>query len=163
MVQEPAAKGRRSFTYGGTDLKYLLYLSIPVILFRYPGIPKSKTRLQGTAKTFHVGCPGLILHRTFNVDSKQKTPVWQTHRGNQEPKKYHSGLIGFGELSFKLVSAGNLDLVGKYALSCKLERAQKGDARGCMFSWRKTIQAKILVNLQNLVNYTNSPSRIQGI
>jgi len=52
---------------------------------------------------------------------------------DQEPQKYHSGLIGFGELSFKLVSAGNLDLAGKYALSCKLGSTERGCKRLYVF------------------------------
>lgn len=102
MVQEPAAKGRRSFTYRGTDTmgsptfenEGLQLIRSTYYTCNFISISQNKNRvpriLLSSAKTLHVECPGLILHRTFNVDSlpdsKQKAPVWQTHRGTRNPK-----------------------------------------------------------------------------
>lgn len=178
MVQEPAAKGRRSFTYRGTDTmgsptfenEGLQLIRSTYYTCNFISISQNKNRvpriLLSSAKTLHVECPGLILHRTFNVDSlpdsKQKAPVWQTHRGTRNPKSITPAS------SDSVNSPSNLSPQETSILPANMPfpaswAAQKGDARGCMFSWRKTIQAKILVNLQNLVNYTDSPSRIQGI
>ena len=176
MVQEPAAKGRRSFTYGGTDTmgsptfenEGLQLIWSTYNACNFISISKIKNRLPRTllssAKTFHVGCPGLILHRTFNGGVNKKRLFDKPTVVLATPKSITPASSDSVNSPSNLSPQETSILSANMPFPASWKGHRKGmPARGCMFSWRKSIQAKILVNLQSLVNYTKSPNRIQGI